>query len=742
MSTKDFEQHIAQLEAAQRCAEVSSRISVALSRATNEQEILSALAGLAVEHHITMSSLAYARLDAADIVNGIDLVAIQDSNGQPLSLDQFPKTHVTLDELPILRLALETPDEPLFVENVFTDPRTKDDRNTLEMSRRMNVVTCVILWFVVGEQVQGAISLFWAEEHPLGAELRTVCKTIQPVAGAIVANRRLMRHLEQTVEERTAALQDSERAQRQSQQMLQMVLDTIPVRVFWKDKDLRYLGCNRLFAQDAGLESPEQIIGKDDYELSWAQIADLYRADDRAVIDSGEARLNFEEPQNREDGTKFWLRTSKTPLWDESGNIFGILGMYEDITTHKQAEEALRQSEEYYRALFTNSSEIYAILEPDGSLRYQSPSFERTFGYPVEETLGKSALEYIHPDDVATVAQAIMTLTQSPGSTQTITYRWKHRDGSWRILESAGVNLIHNAAIRGIVASSREVTERKQAEEALRESEEYYRALITNASDLLSILDADGNFSYVSPSFETSLGYTQDEIIGKRAFEFVHPDDMANVMQSFKRFVDKSPEREAVIFRWRRKDGSWLFLETNATNLLDNPAVRGVVVSSHDITERKQAEAEREALQQQVIEAQRQALAELSTPIIPIMDRIIVMPLIGGIDSVRSRDIMRSLLEGISRYRAQIAILDITGVPVVDSGVADHLNRTMQAARLKGAQTIITGVSDAVAETIVDLGIDWSGFEILRELQTGLVMGLERVGFQLAQRASGRKQQE
>ncbi|MBI5670144.1 MAG: STAS domain-containing protein [Chloroflexi bacterium] len=114
------------------------------------------------------------------------------------------------------------------------------------------------------------------------------------------------------------------------------------------------------------------------------------------------------------------------------------------------------------------------------------------------------------------------------------------------------------------------------------------------------------------------------------------------------------------------------------------------------------------------------------------MDRIIVMPLIGAIDTGRSRDIMRSLLSGISQYRAQIAILDITGVPIVDSGVADHLNRTLQAARLKGTQTIITGVSDAVAETIVDLGIDWGEIEIRRDLQSGLVAALERLGLRLS----------
>ncbi len=134
---------------------------------------------------------------------------------------------------------------------------------------------------------------------------------------------------------------------------------------------------------------------------------------------------------------------------------------------------------------------------------------------------------------------------------------------------------------------------------------------------------------------------------------------------------------------------------------------------------------------QEIIEAQKQALQELSTPIIPVMDRIIVMPLVGSIDTMRARDITRSLLAGIREQRAKVVILDITGVPIVDSGVADYLNKTIQAARLKGARTIVTGISDAVAETIVDLGIDWSGIETLSDLQTGLMVALNSLGFEL-----------
>jgi len=150
-----------------------------------------------------------------------------------------------------------------------------------------------------------------------------------------------------------------------------------------------------------------------------------------------------------------------------------------------------------------------------------------------------------------------------------------------------------------------------------------------------------------------------------------------------------------------------------------------------EIIERKRAEEESIRLQQEIIQAQQHAIAELSTPIIPIMDNIIVMPLIGNIDTMRARDITRLLLAGISQHRAKVVILDVTGVPLVDSGVANHLNKTIMAARLKGAQTIVTGISDVVAETIVDLGIDWSAFTTLNDLQTGLVAALDSLGVRL-----------
>jgi two-component system cell cycle sensor histidine kinase/response regulator CckA len=132
---------------------------------------------------------------------------------------------------------------------------------------------------------------------------------------------------------------------REARRMLRTVLDTIPVRVFWKDRDSRYLGCNKLFATDAGLASPEAIVGKVDGDLGWREQSELYRGDDLAVMTSGQPRLGYEEPQTTPIGDRIWLRTSKIPLRNVAGDVIGVLGTYEDITASKRAEEEQRRLE-------------------------------------------------------------------------------------------------------------------------------------------------------------------------------------------------------------------------------------------------------------------------------------------------------------------------------------------------------------------------------------------------------------
>ncbi len=164
---------------------------------------------------------------------------------------------------------------------------------------------------------------------------------------------------------------------------------------------------------------------------------------------------------------------------------------------------------------------------------------------------------------------------------------------------------------------------------------------------------------------------------------------------------------------------------------VEEQVTRRTAELQREVADHQKAQEENLRLQEEIIDAQRQALQELSTPIIPVMDRIIVMPLIGSIDTLRAKDITRALLAGIREHRAQVVILDVTGVPIVDTGIANHLSKTIQAARMKGSRTIVTGMSEAVAETIVDLGVDWGGMETLADLQTGLRLAFTSLGMKL-----------
>lgn len=268
-----------------------------------------------------------------------------------------------------------------------------------------------------------------------------------------------------------ADLREEVQRLRRANAIYQLVLDTLPMAIFWKEpENLAYLGTNLQFARDAGRASPAEMVGRTDYEMIWQPEAELYRGDDRAVLDAGEARINFEEPQTRADGSDAWLRTSKIPLHDADGALIGVLGFYEDIT------------------------------------------------------------------------------------------------------------------------------------------------------------------------------------------------------------------------------------------------------------ERKRAERERE----QTIQAQQDTLRELSTPLIPLADGVVAMPLVGTIDSWRAQQIMETLLEGVARFSAEVALLDISGVRVVDTQVADALLRTARAAQLLGTQVVITGISAEIAQTIVTLGADMGGIVTRATLREGLAYAARR----------------
>lgn len=172
---------------------------------------------------------------------------------------------------------------------------------------------------------------------------------------------------------------------RRSMSLLRSVVENVPVRVFWKDRNSHYLGCNSLFARDAGCDSPEDLVGKSDFEMGWKDQAQAYRDDDCRVLESGVPRLAFEEPQTTPEGNTIWLRTSKVPLRGENGEVIGVLGLYDDVTSDKEAQDQVRKLS---RAVEQSPGSIL-ITNTNSRIEYVNDAFTRVTGYSRDEVIGQ-----------------------------------------------------------------------------------------------------------------------------------------------------------------------------------------------------------------------------------------------------------------------------------------------------------------------------------------------------------------
>ena len=246
--------------------------------------------------------------------------------------------------------------------------------------------------------------------------------------------------LRRHVREQTADL-------RASRQMLQLVLDHIPQRVFWKDSQGRFLGCNKAFAGDAGLPTPNEAVGKTDYDFNWKASADRYVADDRLVTETGQPKIGFEEPMVGADGVQHWLRTSKVPLPGSIGGVIGVLGIYEDITERKHSEEQLQRysvelaetNEELKRFTQIVSHDLRAPLV---SLKGFSGELRQAI-----ETLrkpGEALLTNLPEPERVMVAEALQeTIPEALGFVESSVTRMDHLTGALLRLSRAGHREFH-----------------------------------------------------------------------------------------------------------------------------------------------------------------------------------------------------------------------------------------------------------------------------------------------------------
>ncbi|MEB3312135.1 MAG: PAS domain S-box protein [Snowella sp.] len=189
----------------------------------------------------------------------------------------------------------------------------------------------------------------------------------------------------------------------ESKQFLQTVLDSFPLFVFWKDRNLKYLGCNQNFANICGLSSVTEIYGKSDEDLPWSKEESANnQADDRRVIETGESHIGLIERHIQRDGTSVWLETNKIPLRDVSGEIIGVLETYRDITSRKQAEAAIQEFNRRWRSVLDSIQMIVVEVDAQGRVEYINPFFQKLSEYTPAEVLGKHWVSNFIPPSLAT----------------------------------------------------------------------------------------------------------------------------------------------------------------------------------------------------------------------------------------------------------------------------------------------------------------------------------------------------
>ncbi len=400
----------------------------------------------------------------------------------------------------------------------------------------------------------------------------------------------LIRKLEEKtlqLERDIAERKRTEQALRESQEALSLFMRHSPIYSFIKEvspSQSRVLVASENYDRMIGIPG-SQMAGKTMDELFPPDFAAKISADDWAVVSRGET-LKLEEELN---GRQYV--TLKFPIPQEGRAL--LAGYTIDVTEQKQAVEALRESEERFRLLVKNSSDVICIIEPDYTQRFVSPSVERITGFSAEELQQKTIVDVVHPDDLPLARAAFEQAIAHPGQVFSARYRHIHKTLGWVHLEAIGQSALDVPSVHGVILSVRDISERMRAETALRESEERFRLLVKNSSDIIGILDLDGSQRYVSPAAETITGFSAETLQRMSVAEVVHPDDLPRVQAGLHECLEHPEKPHCVRYRHIHKTRGWVHVEAIGQSALDDPAVHGIVISVRDISERVRAEEER-----------------------------------------------------------------------------------------------------------------------------------------------------
>jgi len=262
---------------------------------------------------------------------------------------------------------------------------------------------------------------------------------------------------------------------------------------------------------------------------------------------------------------------------------------HQALEERERAEDALKASEKRFRAIIEHGTDQVALVAPDGTQLYENPTTASPLGYPLGAFLGRNLFELVHPDDLVRARQTWEEALDQPGLSLQAAFRLRHADGSWRWMEGTATNLLAEPSVRAVVINYRDITKRKQAETALHESEARYRMLINIARDLIFTLDMDGKITSLNPWFETFIGWSRADWLGRSFEELIAMDDRSRALDQVHGLLHGAT-LHAIRLRVPTRAGETLILDLNMSPQFKEGRVVGILGIARDITEKQRAE--------------------------------------------------------------------------------------------------------------------------------------------------------
>ena len=623
------------------------------------------------EAMVTCLGAAFARVWLLDDTG--EVLILRASAGCYTHLDGA-HARVPLGALKIGRIAAER--RPHLTNDVPNDPLVADQ----DWARREGMVAFAGQPLLVEGRLVGVAALF--ARSPLAEE-------------DLVALADAAHLLAQGIERKR-----TEAALRESEGRFRSLVERLPAVVYLEPVDGAAHGPHRYVSPRI-----EELLGHhaDAYLTDPGFWIRVVHPDDRERFAAEDARSNqnggpfrCEYPVRAADGRWVWVRDEAVLVRDAAGTPTCWQGVIVDVSDRKRAEDLVRASEARFGSLIANATDLVTILGPDGTIRYESSAITRILGHEPEVLVGQNAFAFVHPEDREATLAEFASLVADPARRPTVEFRFRHADGSWRWLEALGTNLLADPAVAGIVVNSRDVTDRRLAEEALRAAESRQREVLDHLPALVYVQPADDpeRAVYVNPRTLPMFGYTPEEWAATWR-DRLHPDDREGVGAEVERTA-RTGEPFRLEYRERAADGRYLWVRDEAV-LVQTAGPAYWLGVKQDVTERKTAEQELRAALEAAEEANRLKSVflstmshELRTPMNAIIGyaHLLLDGLAGPLSAEQAGDV-RQIAEGADRLLGLIDdLLDLSRIE------AGRLELGMEAVDLAG---IVGEVLDQLA---------------------------------------------